>query len=60
METAVEYFITLPMPLCTRCKSEAHIQGREKRERKTDTNPPHGMNWGERCDRCGIEASVTV
>lgn len=50
------------MPLCTDCKAEAHItvNGEQVGGERTDSNPPHGMDWGEECDRCGQRAEVTV
>jgi len=51
------------MPLCTRCRSEAHVTVNVQQRggtRPTDTSPPHGMEWGEQCDRCDLTAEVTI
>ncbi len=53
------------MPLCTDCKSEAVVQNVATGEtvgdgRRTDSNPPHGMDWGDECDRCGQTAEVAL
>jgi len=49
------------MPLCTDCKSEAEVSknGVTIGGERTNSKPPHGMDWGESCDRCSNAAYVT-
>jgi len=46
------------MPLCDMCRSEADwtMGKREHVGKRIETEPPHGMEWGQECDRCGVEA----
>lgn len=50
------------MPLCDACKSEAEwtMGGVTHIGERAETNPPHGLEWGESCDRCDNTARVTI
>jgi len=51
------------MPLCSSCKSEAEYVNRNGNQvggERKPSNPPHGMEWGESCDRCDNAAEVTI
>lgn len=49
------------MPLCTACRTEQarRSEGTYDVFGRPETAPPHGMDWGEQCDRCGNVAGVT-
>lgn len=52
------------MPLCSACRGEAMVTSRgsdraRPRGRREETVPPHGMEWGDVCDGCDVEAGVT-